>query len=145
MGQEQSILVSATIPHELRSIPVTQPSNDSLKSYLNLTKKDITFQPWSISDVNEGRTLIMANTRRKAATIFDIIRKRYSHILYLSSGIRKIDKIKILSQIHDKKQPNAHFILVSTQVVEAGVDVSFSHIFKEKAPLDSIIQVMGSV
>jgi CRISPR/Cas system-associated endonuclease/helicase Cas3 len=35
------------------------------------------------------------------------------------------------------------FILVSTQVVEAGVDISFKHIFREKAPLDSIIQVMG--
>jgi CRISPR/Cas system-associated endonuclease/helicase Cas3 len=27
--------------------------------------------------------------------------------------------------------------------VEAGVDISFSHIFREKAPLDSMIQVMG--
>ena len=27
--------------------------------------------------------------------------------------------------------------------MEAGVDISFSHIFREKAPLDSIIQVMG--
>jgi Mn-dependent DtxR family transcriptional regulator len=63
--------------------------------------------------------------------------------MYLSSGIRKKDKRKILSQIHEKEKANAQYILVSTQVVEAGVDISFSHIFREKAPLDSIIQVMG--
>ena len=63
--------------------------------------------------------------------------------LYLSSGIRKKDKVKILSQIHEKERSKEQYMLVSTQVVEAGVDISFSHIFREKAPLDSIIQVMG--
>ena len=53
------------------------------------------------------------------------------------------DKIKILSKLHGKKQSNDQFILVSTQVVEAGVDISFSHVYREKAPLDSMIQVMG--
>jgi CRISPR-associated endonuclease/helicase Cas3 len=140
----RTILVSATIPYELRLIPIAQPSVESLESYLNLTKKSISFQPWSISEIEEeGRTLIMANTRRKAATIFDSINKRFSHVLYLSSGVRKRDKIKILSQIHGKKQSYDQFILVSTQVVEAGVDISFSHVYREKAPLDSIIQVMG--
>jgi CRISPR/Cas system-associated endonuclease/helicase Cas3 len=85
----------------------------------------------------------MANTRRKAANIFNFIHERYPDTLYLSSGVRKRDKIKILSQIHQNKQSDNQFILVSTQVVEAGVDLSFSHIFREKAPLDSIIQVMG--
>jgi CRISPR/Cas system-associated endonuclease/helicase Cas3 len=63
--------------------------------------------------------------------------------IYLSSGIRKKDKVKILYELHEKEQSNGQFTLVSTQVVEAGVDISFSHIFREKAPLDSIIQVMG--
>src|SRR6185437_23699 len=109
----RTILVSATIPYELRSIPITQPSIESLESYLNLTKKSICFQPWSISKIEEeGRTLIMANTRRKAATIFDSINKRFLHVLYLSSGIRKRDKIKILSQLHGKKQSSDQFILV---------------------------------
>ena len=62
---------------------------------------------------------------------------------YLSSGIRKKDKVKILHELHEKEQSNGQFTLVSTQVVEAGVDISFSYIFREKAPLDSIIQVMG--
>ena len=140
----RTILVSATIPHELRSIPITQPSNKAPISYLNLTKKRITFQTWSKLDIKGGRTLIMANTRRKAANIFNSIHERFPNILYLSSAIRKRDKIKILSQFHEKARSTGQFMLVSTQVVEAGVDISFSHVFREKAPLDSIIQVMPS-
>ena len=39
----RTILVSATIPYELRLIPITQPSIESLESYLNLTKKKYKF------------------------------------------------------------------------------------------------------
>jgi CRISPR-associated helicase Cas3/CRISPR-associated endonuclease Cas3-HD len=141
----RTILVSATIPYELQSIPTTKPSLETSKSYLDLTKKYISFQPWSTANVEikKGRTLVMANTRRKAANIFNFVNHRFPDTLYLSSGVRKRDKIKILSQLHQNERSDDHFILVSTQVVEAGVDLSFSQVFREKAPLDSIIQVMG--
>ena len=74
----RTILVSATIPHELRALPITRVSDKLEKSYLNLTKKNISFMPWSNLDINKDRTLVMANTRRKAATISS---KRYV-ILY---------------------------------------------------------------
>ena len=175
----RTILVSATIPYELQTVPATQASEHTERSYLEMTKKQINFQPWlslDLDSLKDGRTLVMANTRRKAANIFNSIvrcsncrHKMDNHdddnsskekkvmclvrncvcsvfspdTLYLSSGIRKRDKIKILSQIHEKEKTEAQKTLVSTQVVEAGVDISFSHIFREKAPLDSIIQVMG--
>ena len=62
----KTILVSATIPHELSHLPTPKISNSVLNSYLNLTKKEVIFDRLSISDVEKTRTLIMANTRRKA-------------------------------------------------------------------------------
>jgi CRISPR-associated helicase Cas3/CRISPR-associated endonuclease Cas3-HD len=136
----KTILVSATIPHELRHLPTTKISEGVLNSYLDLTKKELTFDQLSLSDIDKNRTLIMANTRRKAAKIFTEIVQKYPDALYLSSGIRKRDRTRILGEIG---KINEKFILVSTQVVEAGVDVSFTEIFRETAPLDSIVQVMG--
>jgi CRISPR-associated endonuclease/helicase Cas3 len=139
----RTLLVSATIPYELKSIPTAKISSEQVNSYLNLTKKYVSYVPWSSVNIKEGRTLVMANTRRKAAGIFQQLVDRFPDAMYLSSGIRKIDRNKILTQVHEKEQSKHPFILVSTQVVEAGVDLSFSQIFREKAPLDSIIQVMG--
>jgi CRISPR-associated endonuclease/helicase Cas3 len=145
----RTILVSATIPHELNSIHATTTTKiekGSLRSYLDLTKKRISFVKWSEDlAIKKGRTLIMANTRRKASSIFQAFseKDKFPDAIYLSSGIKKKDRINILEDIHEKERLKEQFILVSTQVVEAGVDISFSQIFREKAPIDSIIQVMG--
>lgn len=138
-----TILVSATIPHELSHLPCTKISQNVLSSYLNLTKKQISFEPLSIPDVEKERTLVMANTRRKAATIFTEVLKNYPDVMYLSSGIRKKDRTRILKKIEEMTKLKEKLILVSTQVVEAGVDLSFTEVYREAAPLDSIIQVLG--
>ncbi|WP_292614614.1 CRISPR-associated helicase Cas3' [Methanobacterium sp. BAmetb5] len=48
--------------------------------------------------------------------------------------LKRIDRIK-----HDKKRK----IIITTQLVEAGVDVSVDIIYRDLAPLDSIIQTAG--
>lgn len=135
------ILVSATVPHEMSSLTRASASNRLIEQYLEKTKKNIAFSPLSISDFENQSILVMANTRKKASTIFFDLQSSYSgnNIYYLSSGIRKQDRLDVLRRIPSSKE----CLCVSTQVVEAGVDISFSQIYREIAPLDSIIQVMG--
>ncbi|MGH9983739.1 MAG: CRISPR-associated helicase/endonuclease Cas3 [Nitrososphaeraceae archaeon] len=139
----RTIFVSATIPHELRSLPTTNVSNEHIQFYIDLTKKRVSYLPWSQVEIKKGKTLVMANTRRKAATIYQKLLNKFPDAMYLSTGIRKKDRTEALHRIRSKTGSNDLFTLVSTQVVEAGVDISFSHIFRERAPLDSIVQVMG--
>jgi CRISPR-associated endonuclease/helicase Cas3 len=135
------ILVSATIPHEIRDIKKVLISGDILSSYLEQTQKQISIEPLVISTIPINKTLIMANTRKKAVNLYAQIIQEYpiNKIHYLSTGIRKKNRSEMLKEIPLWN----NFVLVSTQVVEAGVDISFSNIFREAAPLDNIIQVMG--
>ncbi len=135
------ILVSATIPHEISDIKRIELSKDILNDYLSQTKKQISIQPLDIITIPTDKTLVMANTRKKAVNLHAQISQTYSDktIFYLSTGIRKKDRKEIIENLPKKSD----YILVATQVVEAGVDISFSHVFREEAPLDNIIQVMG--
>ena len=144
------LLVSATIPFELSDLPEIKISDSILKSYLEKTQKNISFTENLIlpdlSD-NERRVLIMANTRKKTANIFNRIKRQRQEkmigdsyntrqVFYISSGIRKKDRIKIINELTPSKeqlenQKPIGCIIVSTQVIEAGVDISFSHIYRE--------------
>jgi CRISPR-associated endonuclease/helicase Cas3 len=89
--------------------------------------------------------LIVLNTKKAAVSLFQYIKKNttdyeiFCLTTYLVPRDRKdkIDKIKNL--LKDKKQ----IIVVATQLIEAGVDVSFKYVFRDFGPLDSIIQVAG--
>jgi CRISPR-associated endonuclease/helicase Cas3 len=136
------ILVSATIPHEVKEagLPIYSMSEDSYLKYHNITMKKIEFnESFSLPDAFNGKVLFMVNTRRKARKLFEKVQHK-KNTYYLTTGIRKKDRSKLIREI---KECGEDCLLVSTQVVEAGVDISFSEIYREVAPLDSIVQVMG--
>ncbi len=135
------ILVSATIPHEISDLPKIELSSEMLDGYLELTKKQISIAPLNIPAIPFDKTLVMGNTRKKAVTLFSQIQQSNpnGNLMYISAGIKKRDRIQMIKDL--KEQSN--YVLVATQVVEAGVDISFSHVYREQAPLDNIIQVMG--
>ena len=86
--------------------------------------------------------LIVLNTIKLSKQIYNIIYKLKGdefEIGLLNSTILPSEKRKII----DKIKNEAKYILVSTQSVEAGVDVSFDFVFRDFATLDSIEQVRG--
>jgi len=89
---------------------------------------------------DDERTLFMFNTRRKALAFFEQLSTLKPDTLYLSSGIKKRNRSQI---IQEKLQGRNPVTVVSTQVLEAGVDVSFSRMYRELAPLDNVVQAMG--
>lgn len=66
-----------------------------------------------------------------------------THLLTLNSRYRPFDR-EILIEIADRLSTgDGRFVLVSTQAIEAGVDLSFETVFRDIAPLDSIVQAAG--
>lgn len=61
-------------------------------------------------------------------------------LIYLSTNILPKQR---LSRINSIKDPDKRNIIVTTQLVEAGVDISVDIVYRDFAPIDSIIQTAG--
>ncbi|RYJ08310.1 CRISPR-associated endonuclease Cas3'' [Halogeometricum borinquense] len=63
--------------------------------------------------------------------------------LTLNSRYRPFDRRIIIELADLLSGSDVPFVLVSTQAIEAGVDLSFKTVFRDIAPLDSIVQAAG--
>ena len=141
------LLVSATIPDDLQGLDKLATPKEVKDRYLQMTAKRIEYRQDALDPADEvallsgeGHTLFMFNTRRKALCFFEKLSLLKPDAVYLSTGIRKCDRGEIIQKRLREKEPAT---VVSTQVLEAGVDVSFSRMYREMAPLDNIVQAMG--
>jgi len=91
-----------------------------------------------------GLNLVVVNTVKRARELHGELRKllkgKAVELLLLHSQFRPDDREGVLKAI---KQDSAGKIVVSTQVIEAGVDLSAHTLFTELAPWSSLVQRFG--
>jgi CRISPR-associated endonuclease/helicase Cas3 len=89
--------------------------------------------------------LVVVNTKREALSIFKECRSRAGEasVYHLSTGMCPAHRIRVLDEIKQRLDQRAPTICVSTQLIEAGVDISFGSAIRALAGLDSIAQVAG--
>lgn len=91
------------------------------------------------------RVLITLNTRKSARLIRDRLAENWPAgfsdipLLFLSADVTPLDRLAAIDIIK-KGRP---CIVVSTQCIEAGVDIDMEIVIRDFAPLDSIIQIAG--
>lgn len=91
------------------------------------------------------RALVIVNLRRHAVKLFNLVKQRRSQgVFHLSTNMCPEHRKHVLAQVKRRlKSPESECILVSTQCIEAGVDVDFPVVFRALAPLEAIIQSAG--
>ena len=97
----------------------------------------------TINKYNTNSIMFVLNTKESSRLLFNYLYREYKNtdeLYYLSSTVTHKDRSKIIDSLKDTKKRR---ILVCTQVIEAGIDVTFDIIYRDLAPLDSIIQVAG--
>jgi CRISPR-associated endonuclease Cas3-HD len=64
-------------------------------------------------------------------------------VLHLSTRLRPADRLALIETAKRLTDTGHPLIVVSTQLVEAGVDISFDRVYRDLAPIDSIVQAAG--
>lgn len=93
--------------------------------------------------------LLVVNKVNRSIEIYDLLKEYLKgednvEFFYLSTNITPVQRQERINEIK-RKLPTTTCILVSTQVVEAGVDLDFDMGFRDLGPIDSIVQVAGRI
>lgn len=101
--------------------------------------------------------MVILNTINASQELYDYIKSEINEDIYINSeGIALSQNIQLMNLstliIPDhrlkrikriKKNSDKQNIIITTQLVEAGVDISVDIIYRDMAPLDSIVQAAG--
>lgn len=100
--------------------------------------------------VSSTQTLVVMNTVKRAKKVYDALadaRKKskipFPKLLLIHSRFRPHERKQLNEQLQMTGEEAADRIIVATQVVEAGVDISARTLVTELAPWASIVQRMG--
>lgn len=63
--------------------------------------------------------------------------------LHLSTRLRPRDRLTLIQAAKQLTEGGYPVAVVSTQLIEAGVDISFDRVYRDLAPIDSIVQAAG--
>ena len=88
-----------------------------------------------------NRVLCVVNTRAQAAELFQLLPEEGRfHLSAAMCAAHRSDKLAVIRQ---RLEGSKICRLISTQLIEAGVDVDFPIAYRALGPLDSIIQTAG--
>lgn len=94
----------------------------------------------------QGKVIVVCNTVQKAQSLYESIKGRIDcEVILLHSRFLDEDRAKKEKRIKElfTTKSNDKGILIATQVIEVGLDISCDTMLTELAPIDSLIQRAG--
>ena len=89
----------------------------------------------------ENNALCIVNTKKAAQMIYKELQGE--GIYHLSTSMYPKHRKRVLKRIRERLKNNEKCIVISTSLVEAGVDLDFATVYRQIAGLDSMIQAAG--
>lgn len=90
--------------------------------------------------------LCVVNEKDEAKSIYNAVKNgRCKNLYCLTTDITPYDREKLLRRIRQNLKDNEPCVVISTSLIESGVDVDFPCGYRELSSLDSILQTAGRV
>lgn len=162
-GKSTILLCTATQPHLHKTDrPVFLAANPSIFS---ITSEELeVFNRVRIEDKTKGSmdyeeiaalvkcqidekksTLVILNTKADAHAVYERCRSILCEKAFLTTDLCPAHRLTVLDRVRKnlKYETKRVTLCVSTQLIEAGVDISFDCVIRAQAGMDSIIQAAG--
>lgn len=93
-----------------------------------------------------GNLLLVVNTKQAALTMFQKLKERNgasATVLHLSTNMCPVHRRTVIQQMREQLETQQPLICVTTQLIEAGVDISFRCVVRSMSGLDHAAQAAG--
>lgn len=89
--------------------------------------------------------LIILNTKKLVRKLYDLLENNYEvkDLYYLTTNLTASYRLKKIGEIKKRLLEGDKICVVSTQLIEAGVDVDFDLVIRSLSGMDSVVQAMG--
>lgn len=146
------IMMTATQPHMIHGTEIAPqniefpfnrhrysvlPGKNELKSLPDLITENI-------KDFENSSGLVVLNTKVSALKVYLMLKQKLTGpVLFLSTWMIPRHRRMIMTFLRYLEKRDIQHYLISTQAVEAGVDLDFDWVFRDMGPMDSIVQIAG--
>lgn len=161
------IFITATQPillHPSKIIELTDPTRQQTQYYFEQLDRIELHKHWLAEGILEvtdlvdkiafdmetsatKSVLVICNTIKQSQEVFEQLSKvsgiDVDNCYYLSSSLLPYQRKEVIAAIKKNTKNRKRQLLVTTQVVEAGVDIDLDLVYRDFAPLDSINQSAG--
>lgn len=137
---------SYTIPSSL--LPLDYFSNEVFNRYVINYRKDgieVDALADELSEVSNS-VLVILNTIDDTKQLYDLLSEKCSpdvNLCLLNTHFTTEDRKKKIADINGHLKRNDRIVVVSTQLVEAGVDIDFPVVYRDMTIVSSIVQSAG--
>ena len=129
-------------------VPEISPfTNDDRDSFRRVTIErigDVALDTLAAQLGNHKQVLCVVNTRKKAQYLYGCLAEDDCEGSFCLTTLQcAADRQRLLGEIRDRLDAGKQCRVVSTSLIEAGVDIDFPTAYREETGLDSIIQTAG--
>lgn len=105
-------------------------------------------QPWEViaqEAATEHQVLMIENRRADADALYSLVavRRGRGDTFLLSKSMTADHRDRVLTEVRRRLHAGESVAVVSTQLIEAGVDVDFPVVYRAIAPAEAIVQAAG--
>ena len=112
------------------------------RTTIRLREEAMTEESLAAELAAQERVLCIVNVKKTAQRIFDLLGEQEG-TYHLSTNLYPVHREQVLEEIRERLKDGKPCRVISTSLVEAGVDLDFPCVYREINGLDSIVQAAG--